>query len=110
WRSGGWDSILYIAAIMRISPSLFEAAKLDGANRLQEMWHITLPAMASTIITVFILNLGFFMEAGFEQVLNFMNDSVISKIDILETYVYRIGLVNGEYSYATAASIFKGLI
>ncbi|WP_422392747.1 ABC transporter permease [Mesobacillus harenae] len=110
WRSAGWDSILYIAAIMKISPSLYEAAKLDGASTLQQMRFITLPALASTVVTVFILNLGFFMNAGFDQVFNLMNDSVISKIDILDTYVYRIGLLNGQYAYATAASLFKGVI
>ncbi len=110
WRSAGWDSILYIAAIMKISPSLYEAAKLDGAGTLQQMRYITLPAMVSTVVTVFILNLGFFMNAGFDQVFNLMNNSVISKIDILDTYVYRIGLLNGQYSYATAASLFKGVI
>jgi putative aldouronate transport system permease protein len=110
WRSAGWDSILYVAAIMKISPQLYEAAKLDGANTLQQMRYITLPAMASTVVTVFILNLGFFMNAGFDQVFNLMNDSVISKIDILDTYVYRIGLLNGQYAYATAASLFKGVI
>ncbi|WP_034658468.1 ABC transporter permease [Robertmurraya massiliosenegalensis] len=110
WRSAGWDSILYIAAIMKISPHLYEAAKLDGANTLQQMRYITLPALASTVVTVFILNLGFFMNAGFDQVFNLMNDSVISKVDILDTYVYRIGLLNGQYAYATAASLFKGVI
>lgn len=110
WRSAGWDSILYIAAIMKISPSLYEAAQLDGASTFQQMRHITLPALATTVVTVFILNLGFFMNAGFDQVFNLMNNSVISKIDILDTYVYRIGLLNGQYSYATAASLFKGVI
>ena len=110
WRSAGWDSILYIAAIMKISPSLYEAAQLDGASTFQQMRHITLPSLATTVVTVFILNLGFFMNAGFDQVFNLMNDSVISKIDILDTYVYRIGLLNGQYSYATAASLFKGVI
>lgn len=110
WRSAGWDSILYIAAIMKISPTLYEAAKLDGASTLQQMRYITLPALASTVVTVFILNLGFFMNAGFDQVFNLMNDSVISKVDILDTYVYRIGLLNGQYAYATAASLFKGVI
>lgn len=110
WRSAGWDSILYIAAIMRISPSLYEAADLDGASTLQKMRFITLPSLASTVVTVFILNLGFFMNAGFDQVFNLMNNSVISKIDILDTYVYRIGLLNGQFAYATAASLFKGVI
>lgn len=110
WRSAGWDSILYLAAIMKISPSLYEAARIDGASSLQQMRYITLPELTGTIITVFILNLGFFMNAGFDQVFNLINDSVISVIDILDTYVYRIGILNGQYAYATAASLFKGVI
>ena len=110
WRSAGWDTILYIAAILKINPALYEAAKMDGASTWQQMRYITLPAMFSTVITVFILNLGFFMNAGFDQVFNLMNDSVLSVIDILDTYVYRIGLMNGQYAYATAASLFKGVI
>jgi putative aldouronate transport system permease protein len=110
WRSAGWDSIIYLAAIMKISPSLYEAARIDGASRLQQMRFITIPELYGTIITVFILNLGFFMNAGFDQVFNLINDSVISVIDILDTYVYRIGILNGQYAYATAASLFKGVI
>ncbi|PAE43083.1 ABC transporter permease [Bacillus sp. 7884-1] len=110
WRSAGWDSIIYLAAILKISPSLYEAATIDGASKLQQMRYITLPSLTSTIMTVFILNLGFFMNAGFDQVFNMMNASVISVIDILDTYVYRIGLINGQYAYATAASLFKGVI
>lgn len=110
WRSAGWDSIIYLAAIMKISPGLYEAATIDGATRMQQMRYITLPHLYSTVVTVFILNLGFFMNAGFDQVFNFMNDSVISVVDILDTYVYRIGIVNGQFAYATAASLFKGAI
>lgn len=110
WRSSGWDSIIYLSAIMKISPSLYEAAYIDGATQFQQIKYITLPELKTTIITVFILNLGFFMNAGFDQILNFMNDSVISVVDILDTYVYRIGLLNGQYAYATAASLFKGVI
>lgn len=110
WRSAGWDSIIYLAAIMKISPSLYEAARIDGASGLQQMRYITIPELYGTIVTVFILNLGFFMNAGFDQVFNLMNDSVISVIDILDTYVYRIGILNGQYAYATAASLFKGVI
>jgi len=110
WRSAGWDSIIYLAAIMKISPGLYEASYIDGATRLQQMRYITLPQLLGTVVTVFILNLGFFMNAGFDQVFNFMNDSVISVVDILDTYVYRIGIVNGQFAYATAASLFKGAI
>lgn len=110
WRSLGWDSIIYLAALMRISPSLYESADMDGAGALQKAWYITLPELGPTMITVFILNLGFFMSAGFDQVFNMMNDSVISVVDILDTYVYRIGLMNMQYSFSTAASLFKGVI
>jgi putative aldouronate transport system permease protein len=110
WRSLGWDSIIYLAALIRISPSLYESADMDGANALQKMRSITLPELVPTMVTVFILNLGFFMSAGFDQVFNMMNDSVISKVDILDTFVYRIGLVNMQYSFSTAASLFKGII
>lgn len=110
WRSAGWDSIIYLAAILKINPALYEAAHIDGATKLQQSWYITLPELKTTVITVFILNLGFFMNAGFDQVFNLMNDSIISVIDILDTYVYRIGLKNGQYSIATAASLFKGVI
>ena len=110
WRSAGWDSIIYLAAIMKISPGLYEAAKMDGATSFQQMRYITIPELLGTVVTVFILNLGFFMNAGFDQVFNMINDSVISVIDILDTYVYRIGILNGQYAYATAASLFKGII
>jgi len=110
WRSMGWDSIIYLAALMQINPSLYESAGIDGASALQRMRLITLPELVPTMITVFILNLGFFMNAGFDQVFNMMNDSVISAADILDTFVYRIGLVNMQYSFSTAASLFKGVI
>lgn len=110
WRSAGWDSIIYLAAIMKISPALYEAARIDGASAFQQMRYITLPQLMGTVVVVFILNLGFFMNAGFDQVFNMINDSVISVIDILDTYVYRIGILNGQYAYATAASLFKGVI
>jgi putative aldouronate transport system permease protein len=110
WRSIGWDSILYIAAINSISPTLYEAATIDGASKFQQALRITFPAIVPTIITVFILNLGFFMNAGFDQVFNMMNDAIINHIDIIDTYVYRIGLAKGNFSLGTAAGLFKGII
>ncbi len=110
WRSIGWDSILYIAAINNISPVLYDAAEVDGANKWQQAVSITLPAILPTIITVFILNLGFFMNAGFDQVFNMMNDAVINSVDIIDTYVYRVGLIKGNFSLGTAAGLFKGCI
>ncbi len=110
WRSIGWDSIVYYTAIIGISPSLFEAAQIDGANRFRIIKSIILPALAIPMTTVFILNLGFFMSAGFDQVFNFTNDAINSVIDIFDTYIYRIGLINGQYSLASAVSLIKGFV
>jgi len=110
WRSIGWDSILYVAAIIRIDADLYEAARIDGASMLRRIRSITLPLILPTIVTVFVLNLGYFMNAGFDQVFNMMNDAVINSVDIIDTYVYRMGLENGNFSYATAAGLFKGII
>lgn len=110
WRSLGWDSIIFYTTIIGISPQLFEAAEMDGANRSTIIRYIVLPALITPMITMFILNLGFFLNAGFDQVLNFTNDSVNSVIDILDTYIYRLGLLNGQYSLATAVGLLKGII
>jgi putative aldouronate transport system permease protein len=110
WRSIGWDSILYIAAINSISPTLYDAATVDGCSRMQQALNVTLPSIMPTVITVFILNLGFFMNAGFDQVFNMMNDAVINAVDIIDTYVYRVGLTKGNFSLGTAAGLFKGAI
>ena len=98
WRSLGWDSIVY------------EAAKIDGADRVNIIRYIILPALIAPMTTMFILNLGFFMSAGFDQVFNFTNQSVNSVIDILDTYIYRIGLEQGQYSLATTVSLVKGIV
>ena len=110
WRSIGWDSIFYFTAIIGISPSIYEAAEIDGANRLNIIRYIILPALVTPMVTMFILNLGFFLNAGFDQVLNFSNDAVLSKIDILDTYIYRIGIQNAQYSLSTAVSLIKGIV
>lgn len=110
WRSLGWDSIIYFTAILNISPDLYEAAKMDGANRWGIIRNIILPALLVPMTTVFILNLGFFMSAGFDQVYNFTNNAVNSVIDILDTYVNRLGIENAQYSIATAVSLIKGVV
>ena len=110
WRSIAWDSIVFSAAILTIDSTLYEAAEIDGASRWMVMKKIILPALFPTMVTVLILNVGFILNAGLDQVMNFSNDAVLSKIDILDTYVYRIGLKNGQYSLATAANLFKGII
>ncbi|SCY44772.1 ABC transporter permease [Alkaliphilus peptidifermentans] len=110
WRSIGWDSIFYYTAILSIPPSLYEAAEIDGANRLSIIRYIILPALVTPMVTVFILNLGFFLNAGFDQVLNFSNDAVLSTTDILDTYIYRVGIQNAQYSLSTAVSLIKGVV
>ena len=110
WRSLGWDSIVYVTTIMGINTDLYEAAKVDGARRTDIIRYIVLPTLVVPMTTMFILNLGFFMTAGFDQVFNFTNSSVNSVIDILDTYIYRIGLENGQYSLSTAVSIIKGVV
>lgn len=107
WRSAGWDSLLYLAAIMAIDQELYQAAEIDGANRWQKILYVTIPGIVPTMATLFILNAGMFLNADLNQVINFTNDIVRSKIDILDTYVYRIGLQTGQYSLATAAGLFK---
>ena len=104
WRSVGWDSIIYLSAILAISPDLYEAARLDGANRWQIVRHIVLPALIAPIITVLIVNVGVVLNVGYDQILNFQNDAVLSRIDVIDTYAYRIGLEGTQYSFATAAS------
>jgi putative aldouronate transport system permease protein len=110
WRSAGWDSLLYLAAIIGIDQSLYEAAEIDGANRWQKILYVTIPGIAPTIATLFILNMGMFLSADLNQVVNFLNDVNRGSIDILDTYVYRIGLRTGEYSLATAAGLFKAVL
>ncbi|MEA5012084.1 MAG: ABC transporter permease subunit [Angelakisella sp.] len=110
WRSIGWDSIIYSAAIMGIAPELYEAATIDGATRWQIVRRIIIPALTTTMVTVLILNVGFMMNAGLDQILNFTNAAVNNHIDIIDTYVYRIGIQNGQYSFATAVNLFKGVI
>jgi len=110
WRSAGWDSMIYSSALLSIDPVLYEASKVDGANRFQRMWYITFPELMKTMITLFILNMGFFLKAGFDQVFNMMNDAVISVADIIDTYTYRVGLIQTNFSYATAVGLFQGVI
>lgn len=110
WRSLGWDSIIFYTTIIAIDQSLYEAARIDGAGKLQIIRYIVLPALITPAVTMFILNLGFFLNAGFDQVFNFSNAAVQSRIDILDTYIYRIGIEGGQYSLATAVSLIKGVV
>jgi len=110
WRSLGWDSIVYFTAILNISPALYEAAEIDGAGRYHIIRYIVIPALITPMVTMFILNLGFFLNAGFDQVLNFTNAAINSRIEILDTYIYSIGIGGGQFSLATAVGLLKGFI
>ncbi|MCR5216450.1 MAG: ABC transporter permease subunit [Lachnospiraceae bacterium] len=110
WRDTGWGTILFLATLSGISPELYEAAEIDGANRFNKMRYITLPALANTIITVFILNLAKVMNL-FESVFVLMNDAVISVADVIQTYIYRMSFSGGNnYGYTTAVGLFKSLV
>lgn len=111
WKEMGWNAIIYMAAITGIDPTLYEAATVDGASRLQQAWHVTLPGIRSTIITLFILQVGRVMNSGFEQVFYLQNPAVKEVSDILDTYVYNITfLANPNYGFSTAVGFFKSVI
>lgn len=110
WRSLGWDSIIYFTTIIGIEMTLFEAAKIDGASRKELIRYIIIPALIPPMTTMFILNLGFFMSAGFDQVYNFTNPAVNSTIDILDTYINRVGIESAQYSIGTAVALLKGFV
>lgn len=110
WQASGMGTIVYLAAITGIDQEMYEAAMIDGAGKWQQMWHITLSTLKPTIIVLFIFRVGGVMNAGFDQVFALSNSLVISKIDIIDTYVYRIGIEQSKFSEATAAGLFKSLI
>ena len=110
WREAGWGTILYLAAMASIDTQLYEAAKIDGANKLRQIWHITLPGIRSTIAILLVLRMGSMMDVGLEQTLILQNQSVLDVADVISTYVYRVGLQNMNYSYTTALGLFQSVI
>ncbi|MDF2959355.1 MAG: protein lplB [Paenibacillus sp.] len=110
WKEFGWNTIIYMAALAGINPQLYEAAVIDGANRWQRLLHLTLPLIRGTVILLLILRLGGIMEAGFEQIYVLYHPGVYNVADIIDTYVYRIGLTEGRFSLAAAVGLFKSLI
>lgn len=110
WKETGWGTVIFLAAITAVDPGLYEAAKIDGANRLRQVWHITLPAIRNVILVLFILRLGHIMDVGFEQIFLMMNGAVAKVADVFETYVYRNGIQNGQFSYTTAVGLFKSVV
>lgn len=110
WKDLGWEAIIYLAAMTSIAPSLYEAARVDGASRMRMIWHITMPGIRTVVIMLFILKLGHVMDAGFEQVYILYNVTVYPVADILDTWVYRTGLEQLNFSLASAVGVFKSII
>ncbi len=110
WKNVGFSTIIYLAALTAINPVLHEAAAIDGAGRLRRIWHITLPGIRPTIVLLAALSLGDVLEAGFEQILTLYSPAVYRTGDIIDTYVYRVGLVSAQYSLAGAVGLFKSFI
>lgn len=106
----GYNAIIYLAAISGIDQEQYEAAEVDGANRVQRIIHITLPAIRPTICILLILAIGGILNTGFEQQLLMQNDSILNYSDVLDTYAYRYGMKNGMYSYGTAVGLFKSIV
>lgn len=110
WKEFGFNAVVYLAALTGISPSLYEAAAIDGASRWQRMWHITLPGLKPIIVLMTILALGNILNAGFDQIYNIYNQAVYSTGDIIDTWVYRVGLNDLQYSLATAVGLLKSVV
>lgn len=110
WKEAGWGTIIFLAAMANVDPQLYEAARMDGASRLKQAWHVTLPTIRNVILILLILRLGDIMDVGFEQVFLMMNGAVSSVADVFDTYVYRVGILQGQFSYTTAVGIFKSVV
>lgn len=110
WKEVGYNTVIYLAAITGIDTTLYEAARVDGANKFKQIWHITLPGLLPTVVLMFILKIGYILSTGFEQVLVFYNPNVYDVADIIETYVYRIGLGQADFSLATALGLFNAVV
>ncbi|WP_405131107.1 ABC transporter permease subunit [Paenibacillus sp. FSL H8-0317] len=110
WQSAGWGTILYLAALTGVNKELFEAAEIDGASRLKRIWHITLPSIKPTIVTLLILNLGHMVSIGFDRPYIIGNTAVREYSDVLSTFVYRVGLESGQYTLATVVGLFQAVV
>jgi len=110
WKSTGWGTIIYLAALAGVDQNLYEAARIDGANRFQQLWHVTLPAIRSTIVVMVILMCGNLLDTGFEQIFLMTNALNRSVAQVFDTFVYYVGITNGSYSYATAVGMFKSVV
>ena len=110
WQSAGWGTIIYLAAIAGVNPELYEAARVDGAGKLQQIWHVTLPCIRQTIVILLIMNLGKILMIGFERPFTIGNSYVVDYSDVISTFVYRVGLQSFQFSLATAVGLFQSAI
>jgi putative aldouronate transport system permease protein len=110
WKESGWGTIIFLAALSGVNPQLYEAAMIDGASRWRQIWHITLPAIRSTIVILMILRLGTVLDVGFEQIFLMLNSLNQNIAQVLDTYVYYKGIQQADFSFASAVGLFKGII
>ena len=110
WSGLGWGTIIYLATLSGVSPELVEAAKIDGAGRMKVIWHVQLPHLMPTIVTMFILRMGSILSVGFEKTFLLQNDLNLDASSVISTYVYEVGLQQAEYGYSTAVNLFNTVI
>ena len=110
WKSAGWRTIIYMAALSNVDPELYESAVIDGANRWKQIIHVTIPAIAEVIAVILILNVGNILREGFQQIVAMFNPVVYEVADVFQTYVFRTGLLQAQYGYATAVGLFNSVI
>src|SRR5258708_720672 len=110
WQAVGWGSIIYLAAVATVDPTLYEAAVMDGANRWQQVWHITLPGIMPMVVTLLILRVGMLMSVGYEKTLLMYNPSTFETADVISSYVYRKGVLGMDYSFTAAVGLFNSVI
>lgn len=110
WKEAGWGTIIYLSALAAINPDYYEAAKVDGANRFRLLWHITLTGIRNTIVIMLILQIGNVMSNGFEQIYLFQNSLNVDVSEVFETYTYKMGLLQGKFSFSTAVGLFQNVI
>ena len=110
WKGLGWGTIIYLSSLTAINPELYEASYVDGAGRWRQLWHITLPGITNTIVVLFILRLGGLLSVGYESIILMYNPTIYETADVISTYVYRRGLQDADYSFATAVGLFQSVI
>lgn len=110
WKEAGWGTVIILAALAGVDVQLYDAAIIDGATRLQRIWYVTIPAILNVVVILLILRIGRMVDTGFEQIFLMMNDPVKDVADVIETYVYRVGVLRGKFSFTTAVGLFQSVV